>query len=155
MPWELDHTDKESVYWRRSEDGFVIGFNRPGVGEPSSTEDAPPPDIDKYAPPILTSAAPSAEPRLITQLAFWRRVPDAVAVALEMASLDNPNDAIEARTLAASIRVGMKKLSAARYINLDDDELKAKLGAFVGLGILKDEQLQAILTAPITEDEKP
>jgi hypothetical protein len=52
MAWTLDHTDASNVYWRRSDDGFVVGFNRKGVGEPWSDETAPPADIDVYAPPI-------------------------------------------------------------------------------------------------------
>lgn len=52
MAWTLDHSDTSNVYWRRSEDGAVVGFNRKGIGEPWSDETAPPADIDIYAPPI-------------------------------------------------------------------------------------------------------
>lgn len=61
MAWVLSHTDVQNVYWRRTEDNHVVGFNRVGVGEPSSTETEPPADIDKYAPPLDESIGLQAE----------------------------------------------------------------------------------------------
>lgn len=52
MPWVLHTADVTNVYWRRTEDGFIVGFNRKGVGEPWSDEATPPAEIDNYAPPI-------------------------------------------------------------------------------------------------------
>lgn len=72
MPWVLNHTDEKNVYWRRTEDSYVIGFNRPGVGTPSSTESSPPVDIDKHATPLVVSVAAP-----ITKLDFFARFSDA------------------------------------------------------------------------------
>lgn len=52
MAWVKSHTDATNIYWRRVEDGYVIGFNREGIGVPFSREDAPPMEIDVHAPPL-------------------------------------------------------------------------------------------------------
>lgn len=65
MAWIKDHTDATNIYWRREEDGYVIGFNREGVGVPFSREDAPPADIDKYAEPMNAELAKTSELALL------------------------------------------------------------------------------------------
>jgi hypothetical protein len=73
MTWVLDHTDDTNVYWRREEDGHVIGFNRKGIGSPWSDENSPPADIDKYAEPISERAAVTVMDAIAEKLATIER----------------------------------------------------------------------------------
>lgn len=59
MTWVLHGTDTQNVYWRRTEDSYVIGFNKKGIGTPFSDESSPPAEIERYAEP-LQEATPAA-----------------------------------------------------------------------------------------------
>lgn len=159
MSWVLNSADATSVYWRREEDGYVIGFNRPGIGEPSSTEDAPPADIDKYAPPVeVPTQAPG--PRLITEFAFRDRFTTDENIRLELASLHNPSAPSQLQMFAARLRAAEKKLQAANFVDLDHPDTQESVPALETplppplQTILAPGRAREILDAPVQEHER-
>ena len=123
MTWVLHSTDESSVYWRREADGYVIGFNRQGVGEPSSGEDAPPADIDAYAPPIAETAP--IEPRFISRSDFLKRLGPTRMGAILMAA----KQSIE-------VEVWVVIFNAAPEVDLNDDRTINGLAALELAGVL-------------------
>lgn len=70
MAWVLHTTDAKSVYWRRTEDGTIIGFNKEGIGTPFSDESAPPPEIEKWVAPLEDKNAQSEIDMIRVRLAL-------------------------------------------------------------------------------------
>lgn len=159
MPWVLDSADATTVYWRRVEDGYVLGFNRPGIGEPSSTEDAPPADIDAYAPPVEEPVV-APEPRLITEFAFRNRFRTDESIRYEMALLDNPSAPAQLRQFSARLRAADKKVQAAKFVNLDHPDTQEGVPALETplppplQTILAPGRAREILDAPVQEHER-
>jgi hypothetical protein len=152
VSWVLDSTDAQSVFWRRVEDGYVIGFNRPGVGEPSSTEDAPPADIDRYAPAIAEPEP--AAPRHITVYAFRARFTTDEKIAIEMAATDNPASSVQVRGFAARVRASEKDIASARHIDLNMDATREGVMALEMVGVIGAGRALQILDDPIQDHER-
>ena len=152
MTWTLHSTDAENVYWRRIEDGYVIGFNRPGIGEPSSTEDAPPTGIDAYAPAIAEPGP--AEPRLVTVYAFRARFSTDEKVAIELAAVHNPAAPLEVQGFAARVRASEKDIASARHIDLSMDATREGVMALEMVGVIGAGRALEILDSPIQDYER-
>ncbi len=84
----------------------------------------------------------------ITRLAFLNRFTDAEAVAIDLAS-------IGATPEAASIRLYLKKVDAATYIDLDDASTRSGVQALETIGLLGTGRALEILDAPIQSTERP
>lgn len=89
----------------------------------------------------------------ITKLAFRNRFTVAEKIAIEMASLDNPNQPIQLRQVAAAIRVYLKDLDNATYVDMSRADTQEGVQQMVVLGILTQPRATEILTAPIQETE--
>lgn len=93
--------------------------------------------------------------RRITKLAFRNRFTTAEKVGLEMASLDNPAADLAARQVSAALRVYLKDLDNATYIDLDRADTVHGVNQLVAFGLLTADRANHILTDPIQSDEMP
>ena len=96
-------------------------------------------------------AAPPTE-RLITVNSFLIRI-DPESVAIDLASLDNPNADMATRTLQAQLRKFMRYIDNAPYVDLDLPQLINGLNDLVTFGILTAARRDIILNAPVTSTE--
>ena len=95
------------------------------------------------------------ELRHISVLAFRNRYTKAEKIKLDMASIDNPALAIDhpSRLLAAAIRVDMKDLDNANYVDLDRVETRTGTIAMETYGLLEPGRALIILDSPILPHE--
>ena len=98
-------------------------------------------------------ATPAPETK-ITRLAFLNRFTDAEAIAIDMASIDNPSGTVEERQQQAALRRFLNKVNSANYIDLSLQQTIDGINALVGLGLLTSERASAILTDTIQQDER-
>lgn len=82
----------------------------------------------------------------ITQLAFLNRFTDDEAVDIDLAS-------IGATRGAALLRRYLQKVNAATFIDLSRQDLAEDLNKLVEYGLLTQERVSTILTAPIQSHE--
>ncbi|MGB3068437.1 MAG: hypothetical protein WBC18_07815 [Ottowia sp.] len=97
---------------------------------------------------------PEADSRL-SRLAFRNRFTTAEKVALEIASLDDPAATEEHRQEAAALRVYLKDVDSALYVDLADPATIAGVHSLEAAGLLAAGRAEEILTAPIREEERP
>lgn len=90
----------------------------------------------------------SAAPAQITKFAFRNRFSTTEKVALELASLDNPTLPMEQRQIAATLRVFIKDLDSAQFVQLDRPDIQQGVLQLVVLGILTAERANQILSSP-------
>lgn len=102
-------------------------------------------------PTEITSAA--IQLRRITKLGFRNRFTTTEKVMLEMASLDNPTVTLQERQMAAMLRVFLKDLDNAVFIDLDRPEIQASLQQLVALGLLTAPRVTQIINDPISAVE--
>ena len=93
--------------------------------------------------------------RHITGLAFRSRFTSQEKVAMEIAALDDPQAAMEARQRAAALRASMKDLEAAAYVDLDLAATRDGVQALEASGLLAVGRAAAILEAPVQDHERP
>lgn len=98
--------------------------------------------------PVITA-------RRITKLAFRNRFTAAEKIGLEMASLDNPAATLEARQASAALRVYLKDLDNATFVDLDRADTVYGVNQLVALGLLTSDRANHILTDPIQSSELP
>lgn len=84
--------------------------------------------------------------RKVTRLAFLNRFTDAEAIALDLASIGTTIE-------AASIRRYMQKVNAATFIDLERADTISGINQLEAVGLIGAGRANAILTAPITEQE--
>lgn len=89
----------------------------------------------------------------ITKFAFRNRLTSSEKVVLEMATLDDPSQPMQARQLAATLRVYLRDLEQAEYVDLSSQEMITGMQQLVALGLLSQERATAILTDPIQPKE--
>ena len=98
-------------------------------------------------------ATPTPETK-ITRLAFLNRFTDAEAIAIDMASIDNPNGTVEERQQQAALRRFLNKVNSANYIDLSLQQTIDGVNALAVLGLLTSERASAILTDTIQAGER-
>lgn len=96
-----------------------------------------------------------ASSRKITKLAFRNRFTTSEKVALEMASLDNPAGTMQQRQMQAALRVYLKDLDNATFVDLERADTVAGVNQLVAVGIISSERATKILTDPINPSEMP
>ena len=102
-------------------------------------------------PTVITSVPPTT--RKITKLAFRNRFTAEEKVILEIASLDNPGGTIQERQGAAAIRVYLKDLETAKFVDLDYPSIQQGVFWLASIGLLTMERANTILMSPIQPDE--
>ena len=91
----------------------------------------------------------------VSRLAFRNRFTTAEKVALEIASLDDPAATMEQRQEAAALRVYLKDVDSASFIDLADPATIAGVQTLEAAGLLETGRAEAILMDPIQEGERP
>lgn len=91
----------------------------------------------------------------ITRAAFRARFTHAEKVAIELAGLDDPAAAMEARHQSAAIRTYQKDVDAAEFIDLTDPATAGGVQALEAAGLLAEGRAAEILTAPVLWAELP
>ena len=99
--------------------------------------------------------APALSDWRITRLAFRNRFTTAEKVALELASIDDPSATMGQRQGAAALRVYLKDVDSAAFIDLDDPATIEGGQKLETVGRLEAGRAEEILTAPIREEERP
>ena len=84
----------------------------------------------------------------ITKFAFRNRFTAGEKVAIELASLDDPTAPIEQRQISAMLRVFIKDLENAQFVQLDRPDIQQGVMQLVALGILSTDRSNQILTTP-------
>lgn len=97
----------------------------------------------------------AAEAKRITKLAFRNRFTTTEKVMLEMASLDNPAATMQARQMAATLRVYLKDLDNATFIDLERSDTVAGVNTLAALGLLAAGRPAEILSPIIQPQEVP
>jgi hypothetical protein len=93
--------------------------------------------------------------RKITPLAFLNRFTMTEQVVVELASIDNPVATAPERQQAASLRVYLRNVNVAAYIDLDRADTAAGVEALEAATIIGVGRAAAILNAPVTIEEVP
>ena len=96
-----------------------------------------------------------AEDKHITPKAFLSRFTTSEYVAIDLASIDNPQGDERDRSLAATLRLFLMKINSARYIDLADSETIDGVNSLVGSGFITSVRAHEILNNPITQKEMP
>ncbi len=91
--------------------------------------------------------------RHITVLALRNRFTTSEKIAIDLASLDNPNATMEQRALAAGVRVMMADIAVATFIDLDRADTRAGVQALETYGIIGAGRAAQILDTPPTAIE--
>ena len=89
----------------------------------------------------------------ITRRAFRDRLLPAEKVAIELASIDDPNVNSQERQISALIRVFKEDLANASYIDLSNPNVQSALEVFEQYGIIASGRALSIINAPVTIDE--
>jgi len=90
----------------------------------------------------------------MTVLAYRNRFTSDEKVAIEMAALDDPSAALEARKKAAEVRVFLQDLATAKFIDLTDDATRNGALYLEAFGLLAEGRALEILDAPIQAKER-
>ena len=96
-----------------------------------------------------------AQETRLTRLAFLDRFTDAEAVAIDLASIDDPSGTQQERTGQASIRRYLNKINAATFVDVARDDTIAGVNALESLGLLASGRADEILSTNINSDEAP
>lgn len=93
----------------------------------------------------------------ITVLAFRKRFTLTEKIALELASIDNPDPAtpLEQRQIAATLRVIMKDLETALFIDLMDPAVISGLTLMENFNLIASGRADEIINTPIMPSERP
>lgn len=90
----------------------------------------------------------------ITILAFRKRFTLTEKINLELSSIDNPSDDIESRTISASLRVTMKDMETALFIDLDDPITQEGVNKMEQYNLIAPGRASEILTNPVQDNER-
>ena len=107
------------------------------------------------APPPSPEPPPKNYGTKITKLAFRNRFTTNEKVAIEMASLDDPTAAMQARYMAAQLRAYQKDVETATFINLMRDDTRAGVQLLETVGLIGAGRATIILDTAVVEEEIP
>lgn len=99
-------------------------------------------------------AEPAPADARITRLAFRQRFTSAEQIAIELASIDNPSGTIEQRQQQAALRVYLKNVDAAQYIDLAAADVAAGVQQLEAIGLIAAGRAEQILGAAVQEAER-
>ena len=85
-------------------------------------------------------------PTKLTRLEFRNRFTLQEKAAIELASLDNPQDSMEKRLEAASLRSMLADQAMAEFVDLGDESTIAGIQYLAQVGLLTEERAQEVLT---------
>ena len=91
----------------------------------------------------------------ITRLAFLSRFTDDEAVAIDLASIDNPAGTSDERIGQASIRRYMSKINAASFVDVAREDTIIGVNVLETMGLIGAGRADEILSTEITSEETP
>lgn len=106
-------------------------------------------------PNYLTESATTPGNYWITKLAFRNRFTMAEKVTIEIASIDDPIASMAVRQQAAGLRVYLKDLDNATYIDLARPDTQSGVQQLEALGIIGAGRAVGILSTLIADSERP
>lgn len=101
---------------------------------------------------VLTFSSPA---RHITPLAFLRRLTTAEEVAIDIASIDDPTADAPTRAQQAALRAAIRRLTTARFVDLDDPETLALTDQLEASGLIAAGRAAQIVGAEVQPQEMP
>lgn len=110
--------------------------------------------VEDYLPPPPIIPPPEKENRWITKGAFRNRFTANEKIAIEFASLDNTNDPIQKRQMAAALRVSNTDVMVSTFIDLDRPDTVAGVKKMEDFGIIAAGRSDEILNAEIKDFER-
>jgi len=96
-----------------------------------------------------------AQETKLTILAFLDRFTDDEAVAIDLASIDNPTGTEAERIGQASIRRYMNKINAATFVDVSREDTIAGVNVLETMGLIGVGRADEILSTEITSEEAP
>lgn len=99
-------------------------------------------------------AAPVVK-RIVSVLGFRRRFTPEERAAIEWAAVDRPDQPEAQRMQAAALRATLADQSAAKFIDLDDDDTAMGVQGLEAMGLLATGRAAEILGAPVQPLELP
>lgn len=108
-------------------------------------------DGAQFSRPVQDMPQPTA--RWITKLAFHDRFTDAELVVIDLSSIDDPQADMATRQQSAGLRVNLKKVDMAAYIDLDRSDTRAGVQQLETAGLLATGRALEILDAEIQPKE--
>lgn len=103
--------------------------------------------------PVEVSIPPPSSSTRITKFAFRSRFTSTEKIIMDIAALDDPTAPMQNRQYAAALRVYLKDLDAAEFVDLSRSDIQEGLEQLVSLGILQSHRVVSILTDPIQPHE--
>jgi hypothetical protein len=100
-------------------------------------------------------AEPVNQVQPISHFAFLNRFTSEELIAIEMASVFNPNASTEAQLLGAHLRVHQRKFDTSQFIDLNHAETIDGINALETAGLLATGRANEILTTPVEDYERP
>lgn len=104
---------------------------------------------------LAARAAKAGADSRITRLAFRNRFTMAEKTTLELAALDDPSAAMQARQQAAMLRAYLADVAAATFIELTREDIRDGVALLETMGLLAAGRALEILDAPIQPVERP
>lgn len=108
----------------------------------------------------IPDATVSADRRLITNKGFLKRWTDEEAIAIDIASIHNPNGNVEGQERSAYLRRQKELQSQSNYIDLDDQDtqngVRGMIAFLSAIGKVSDTEAryEQIINAPIVDTER-
>lgn len=103
---------------------------------------------DGFTPPVVEITPELPQESKLTRLAFLNRFQDSEAIAIDLASIGSTPE-------AAAVRLYLKKVDAATYIDLQDQKTRNGVQALETAGLLQAGRALEILDTPIQPSERP
>lgn len=91
--------------------------------------------------------------RRITRLAFLNRFTINEQITLEIVSVDNPTATQQQRQLEAMLRVFIRNVNSATYIDLDRPDVIQGVNNLATYGLITTIRASEILNNPVSEEE--
>lgn len=95
-----------------------------------------------------------AEERKIAPKSFLSRFTDTEYIAIDLASIDNPQSTQQERIQAATLRLFLTKVKSAQFIDLNDDETIQGINTLVQFNLLTSVRAHEILNDEVKEKER-
>lgn len=91
---------------------------------------------------------------IITKFAFRNRFNTEEKIMIDLASIDDPTAPMQSRQMAAALRVYLKDMETAEYVDLDRQDIKNSLAQLSALGIISPARVSVILSLEIEPHER-
>lgn len=104
--------------------------------------------------PEIPEPLPVSTDMRITKLAFRNRFTSEEKIKLELSSIDDPSASIEIRQMQAAIRVYMKDLDSATWVDMSSTNTITGLNQLELMGLINHGRATEIINGPIQEWER-